>query len=154
MCELFISSLAVLVVALFFSGWLEGTLSKCWSQLWCRIKTGKGRGEGRRHSDERMCGESGVWRERGAAFCQSSVAEQVWLHASLGTVPTRRQCVASTDCSIERRTDSNRETKTQVRLWGVFETDWQMRFSFHLHMKWSGWSTGGWKTAGKNEEKG
>lgn len=56
--------------------------------------------------------------------------------------------------SIERRTDSNRETETQVRLWGVSETDWQKRFSLHLHMKWSGWGTGGWKTAGKNEEKG
>lgn len=45
----------------------------------------------------------GIWSvEREQAFCQSGVAEQVWLSASLGTVPTRRQCVASTDCSTVR----------------------------------------------------
>lgn len=61
----FICSLAVVVVVvLFFSGWLEGIPLKCWSQLWCRIKTEKGGGEGRRRSDKRMCRESEVWRER------------------------------------------------------------------------------------------
>lgn len=59
MCECFICFPAVVVIALFFSGWLRGILSTCGSQLCCRIKREKG---GHRHSDERMCVESGVWR--------------------------------------------------------------------------------------------
>lgn len=120
MCECFICSPAVVVVALFFFGWLEGILSKCGSQLWCRMKPEKGGGEGHRHSDERLCG--GIWSvERKGAFCQSSVAEQVWLGASLGTVPTRRQCVASTDSSTERdaQTATERLRDTSVSVGGV-----------------------------------
>lgn len=81
MCECFICSSAVVVVALFFSGWLEGILLKCWSQLWCRIKTEKGGGEGRRHSDKRMCRESEVWRRRerfASPVWQSRCSVPVW----------------------------------------------------------------------------
>ncbi len=58
----------------------------------------------------------GIWSvEREGAFCQSSVAEQVWLGASLGTVPTRRQCVASADCSAERERERERERRTDSK---------------------------------------
>lgn len=85
MCECFICSPALVVGALFFSLWLEGILSKCGSQLRCRIKTEKGGGEGHRHSDERMCGESGVWRE------SKRFASPVWQSRS-GSVPVWALC--------------------------------------------------------------
>lgn len=62
------------------------------------VQNKDGEGEGHRRSDERIGRESLVERE----FCQSGVAKQVWPRASLGSVPTRRQCVASVDCSTEK----------------------------------------------------
>ncbi|TMS12903.1 hypothetical protein E3U43_017978, partial [Larimichthys crocea] len=50
-----------------------------------RIKTEKGGGEGHRHSDERMCGESGVWREN------ERFASPVWQSRS-GSVPVWALC--------------------------------------------------------------
>lgn len=79
--------------------------------------------------------------ERGEdVFCPSSVAEQVWLCASMGSVPTRRQCVANTDCNMERcadRRDADRRKSACGGEKGVSEADQQNRFSVHLHVKWS-----------------
>lgn len=95
-------------------------------------------GDGRRHSDKRMHGEF-EQVEREGVFCPSSVAEQLWLCASMGNVPTRRQCVANADCNTERFKDSKRDAgRTQVCLWGVSEADWQERFGLHLHVKCPG----------------
>lgn len=134
----------VVVVALFFSGWLEGILSKCWSQLWCRIKTERGGGEGRRHSDVRMCGESGVWRDR------ERFASPVWQSRS-GSVPAWALCprggsvwLALTVALTKRDAQTARDWETQVCQWrGVSEADWQKRFSRHLHVKWPGYDTAG-----------
>lgn len=123
MCECFICSPAVVVVALFFFGWLEGILSKCGSQLWCRIKTEKGGGEGHRHSDERMCGESGVWRER------ERFASPVWQSRS-GPVPAWALCprggsvwpaltVAQRESRRDVQTARERQRDTNVSVGGV-----------------------------------
>ncbi len=74
-------------------------------------------------------------------FCQSSVAEQVWLCASLGTVPTRRQCVASTDCNAAGDAQTSKREAGGVFLWGCLELTG--RFSLHLHVKWPGYNTAG-----------
>lgn len=103
----------------------------------------KDRGDGRRHSDKRMHGEF-EHVEREGVFCPSRVAEQLWLCASMGNVPTRRQCVANADCNTERCIDSKGDAeRKQVCLWGVSEADWQERFSLHLHVKWTGCDTAG-----------
>lgn len=61
--------------------------------------------------------------ERERAFCQSSVVEQV-LCASLGTVPTRRQCVASADCNTEKDAQTARERLRDAGVsTGVSEAD-------------------------------
>lgn len=163
MREYFICFPAVLAVALFFSGWLEGILSKCWSQLWCRIKTEKGGAEGRRRSDERMCGESGVcgvseWKKERAREREPGrerFASPMWQSRSgslpvLGTVPTRRQCVASTDWSTDSRGERLRDTSVSVGgVWG-----WLAEEVLVCICMWSGkvviqQKSG--KTAGKNE---
>lgn len=40
--------------------------------------------------------------EREGAFGQSRVAEKAWLCARLGSMPTRRRCVANINCSTQR----------------------------------------------------
>lgn len=74
---------------------------KAWISAVVQNKDGEGEGHGR--CDERIGRQSLVEgeRKREREFCQSGVAKQVWLRASLGTVPTRRQCVASVDCSTD-----------------------------------------------------
>lgn len=117
---LFFFSPAVVAVALFFS-LVGGHTYKVWISAVVRNKDG----ERRRRGPQAFWwkGVRGIWSvERERVFCQSSVAEQVWLGASLGTVPTRRQCVASpADNSRERRTDKQERGWESVFLWGCLE---------------------------------
>lgn len=77
---------------------VAGHAFKAWISAVVQNKDGEGEGHGR--CDERIGRESLVERERKREreVCQSGVAKQVWPRASLGAVPTRRQCVASVDC--------------------------------------------------------
>lgn len=79
---------------------VAGHAFKAWISAVVQNKDGEGEGHGR--CDERIGRESLVERERKRErereVCQSGVAKQVWPRASLGAVPTRRQCVASLDC--------------------------------------------------------
>lgn len=72
MCECFICSPAVVMIALFFPGWLQGILSKRGSQLWCRIEREKRGGEAHGHSVLNGCTrnlECGVGRSDSPVQC-------------------------------------------------------------------------------------
>lgn len=82
MCECFIFSPAVVVVELLLS--LVGEhLFKVWISAVVQNKDGEG--EGHRHCDERMCQESGVWRE------SEDFASPVW-QSRPGLVPVLALC--------------------------------------------------------------
>lgn len=92
MYECFICSPAAAALELFFSV-VAGHPFKAWISAVVQNKDGEG--EGHRRRDERMRWESLVERERERG--RGSFASLVWQirsgpGASLGTVPTRRQC--------------------------------------------------------------